>query len=41
LELFARIPKVGEKMDLQDYSIEIKDADLRKVNKILLILMLH
>jgi CBS domain containing-hemolysin-like protein len=41
LELFARIPKVGEKMDLQDYSIEIKDADLRKVNKILLVLTAH
>jgi len=41
LELFARIPKIGEKIDLQDYSIGIKDADLRKVNKILLIVTLY
>ncbi|MDR0800366.1 MAG: hypothetical protein LBN01_02395 [Endomicrobium sp.] len=36
LELFGRIPKAGEKIDWQNYSVEIKDADLKKVNRIVL-----
>jgi putative hemolysin len=36
LELFGRIPEDGEKIDWQDYSIEVQDADVKKVNRIVL-----
>ncbi|MDR3125205.1 MAG: hemolysin family protein [Endomicrobium sp.] len=36
LNLFGRIPQVGQKIDWNDYTIEIHDADLKKVNRIVL-----
>jgi CBS domain containing-hemolysin-like protein len=36
LELFGRIPRTGEKVSWQNYSIEIQDADSKKVNRITL-----
>ncbi|MDR1522613.1 MAG: hemolysin family protein [Endomicrobium sp.] len=36
LDLFGEIPQIGEKIDWNDYKIEIKYADLKKVNRIVL-----
>lgn len=36
LDLFGKIPQVGERIDWNDYKIEIDDADLKKVNRIVL-----
>ncbi|MDR2192575.1 MAG: hemolysin family protein [Endomicrobium sp.] len=36
LELFGKIPQVGEKIKWNDYEIEIQDADEKKVNRIIL-----
>jgi CBS domain containing-hemolysin-like protein len=36
LELFGKIPQSGEKINWNNYSIEIQDADLKKVNRIIL-----
>ena len=36
LELFGRIPKAGEKINWRNCFIEIRDADLKKVNRIAL-----
>ncbi|MDR3071404.1 MAG: hemolysin family protein [Endomicrobium sp.] len=36
LELFNKIPVNGEKINWNNYSIEVQDADLKKVNRIVL-----
>jgi CBS domain containing-hemolysin-like protein len=36
LELFGKIPYIGDKINWRNCSIEIQDADLKKVNKIML-----
>ncbi|MDR0956845.1 MAG: hemolysin family protein [Endomicrobium sp.] len=36
LELFGKIPSNGERINWQDYLIEIQDADFKKVNRIVL-----
>ncbi|MDR1087022.1 MAG: hypothetical protein LBL16_02110 [Endomicrobium sp.] len=36
LEIFGRIPQEGEKVNWNGYSIEIQDADSKKVKRIVL-----
>jgi CBS domain containing-hemolysin-like protein len=36
LEIFGKIPKTDEKTKWENYSIEIQDADIKKVNRVIL-----